>query len=154
MSSDTTATVTDFVTQLMHYLNIEDVKVDSEDLEDRLHVTIQVPDSESGILIGHHGETVASLQRVVNVSFMKALDGKRVVLNINDYKEKRESIVLSMAERYIERLKQTGEPQVLPYLPANERLVIHVAYKDDPEIETHSEGDGRQRKLILALRQN
>ncbi len=152
MSATTVTAVNEYVTELMKYVSIENVDVKSEELDDRIHVHILVDENESGILIGHHGDTIASLQRIVNVSFIHDLDGKRVVLNINDYKEKRETIVLAMAQRYVERLKETGEPQVLPYLPANERLIVHVAYKNDPEVETRSEGEGRQRKLILLLR--
>lgn len=148
-----TDSVIDFTTQLLRYLEIENVEVTGKEDGGYLHVQISVDENDSGILIGHHGDTIASMQRLVNIGFINELEGKRVILNINDYKEKRESIVLAMTQRYVDRLKETGEPQVLPYLPANERLIIHMAYKDDPEIETHSEGEGKQRRMILQLRQ-
>lgn len=143
--------LTDYTNQLLQHVQLPEAQVDVEEDGEYIHLQITVDDSESGILIGHHGDTIASIQRLINVSFLKKLDGKRVVVNVNDYKQQRESVVLAMTERYAERLRTTGEPQALPYLPANERLIIHMAFKEDPEIETFSEGEGRQRKLILQL---
>lgn len=149
-----TDSVIDFTSELLHYLGIENVQVDGKEDEEYVHLQINVDENDSGILIGHHGDTIASLQRIINIGFFNELENKRIILNINDYKEKRESIVLAMTQRYVDRLQETHEPQVLPYLPANERLLIHMAYKDDPEIETHSDGEGRQRRIVLQFKQS
>lgn len=144
--------VQDYVTDVLAHMGVTPTTVVVEQKDDRIEVNIDLPEQESGMLIGHHGETIASLQRLANISF-RTQELPKIVVNVNDYSEKRKESLVEMAERFAERAIETGHPQVLPFLPSHERLVIHQALTDHPEVETYSDGEGRQRRLIVALKQ-
>lgn len=143
--------VNSFIQDLLAHLGVEgDVEVTETD--EYITVQINVSDQDSGILIGHHGETIRALQLIANTVFRKAAEDKRVTVNVNDYREKREEQLQQMAHRYAERAVQSGVKQVLPFLTAAERLVIHTTLKDHPEVSTQSEGDGMARRLVVRLK--
>ncbi len=139
-----------YVQDLLSHMGVSDAQTSAEENDGTITIQINVSDEESGMLIGHHGETISALQRMVTVSFRDTLEEKRVVVNVNDYKEKRDDVLKNMANRFAQRVIESGNPQYLPYLPANERLVIHMTLKDHPQVETHSEGEGLQRRLYIS----
>lgn len=142
----------DYTQDLLGHMGVSGSSVRLEESEDTYQITIDVSEQESGMLIGHHGETISAFQRLLNVSFRDKLNDKRVLLNINDYKQQREEVLKNMAERYAQRAIESGRPQVLPYLSASERLVIHVALKDHDQVATESEGEGAERRLVVSLK--
>lgn len=142
--------ITDYAQDLLAHMGIADAQVTVNENDDSIVVQIAVSDQESGMLIGHHGETISALQRMLNISFREKVGEKRVVVNINDYKEQREEVLKNMARRFADRALESGSDQVLPFLPANERLIIHMELKNNDQVETHSEGEGAQRRLIVS----
>lgn len=143
--------VQDYVTDVLAHMGVNPTHISLATNDDRLDVTIELPEEESGMLIGHHGETIASLQRLANISFRND-ELPKIVINVNDYTQKRKEALEEMAQRFAERAIESGRPQVLPFLPSHERLVIHMALQDHTEVETYSDGEGRQRRLIVALK--
>ena len=144
--------LTDYTQDLLAHMGVSGATVEIEETDDSYQINIAVSDQESGMLIGHHGETISALQRMLNVSFRDKLSDKRVIVNINDYKQKREEVLRNMADRYAQRAIESGRPQVLPFLSASERLVIHVTLKDHPEVMTESEGEGQQRRVVVSFK--
>lgn len=142
--------IIDYTQDLLAHLGVQGAQVSVEETDEETIVQIDVSEQESGMLIGHHGETIGSLQRMVNTVFRSSPDDKRIVVNINDYRQKREEVLKNMALRFAQRAIESGQPQTLPFLSANERLVIHVELKDHPDVETHSEGEGHDRRLIVS----
>lgn len=129
-----------------------DIKI-VKDENDYYHIDIAT--DETGLLIGFHGETIRALELMIKLAAYKA-EGKQVkiLLNIGDYREKKEERLHFLADRMVERLKeQAGEPVTFPYLAPYERRVIHLYFQDNPEFETVSEGEGPTRRLILRMRQ-
>ncbi len=111
---------------------------------------VQLETEESGLLIGYHGETLASLQMIVGlVVFRKLGEWSRVVIEIGDYRARREEQLRAMAESYAAQVLATGESVYLPFLPPIERRVVHLALQDRRDIKTESEGEGRMRRLVI-----
>lgn len=118
--------------------------------EDPIEVQIDASPEDSGILIGFHGETLSALQLIVGQLVYKNLgEWRRIVLNIGDYREKRQRSLETMAINASQRAKQTNQPVVLPYLTSSERRLIHLSLANDPDVKTYSEGEGRRRRLII-----
>lgn len=139
-----------YTQDLLAHMGVTGADVSVNDEEKDVLIQISVSDQESGMLIGHHGETISALQKMINISFRDLSDEKRIIVNINDYKQKREEVLVNMAHRFAERALESGQPQYLPFLPANERLVVHVELKDHPDVTTQSEGEGAQRRLVIS----
>lgn len=106
--------------------------------------------NKQGILIGKHGKVLNALQYLAQVFIHRAATNKlSVVVNVGDYREKRQAILQRLAERTAEKVKQTGRPVFLEPMPAFERKQIHYTLSKDEYIKTHSEGDEPYRYLVV-----
>ncbi|MBL1225473.1 RNA-binding cell elongation regulator Jag/EloR [Enterococcus sp. BWR-S5] len=103
-----------------------------------------------GILIGKHGKVLNAMQYLAQVFIHRAASNKlSVVVNVGDYREKRQAILKRLAERTAEKVKRTGQPVFLEPMPAFERKQIHFTLSKDDYIKTHSEGDEPYRYLVV-----
>ncbi len=144
--------------ELLKLLGIEDAKVKAEKVEEDEEGQegegrvweVQIETERAGILIGFHGETIAALQLMVGLIVYKNL-GKwqSILLNVGDYREKRKAQLERMALNAAQRVKFSGQAVALPFLNAAERRVIHLFLKEDGEVETESEGEERERRLVI-----
>lgn len=148
---DTSEVITQTTKELLELLDFPDSGVVvTQEQEGTINVAIEVSPEQSGILIGFHGETLASLQLIIaQVVYKRLGQWQRILVNIGDYREKRERSLKEMAENAAQRVKLTQKPVILPYLSSSERRLIHLSLADDPEIETFSEGMGRARRLTI-----
>lgn len=121
------------------------VEVDEQNV---VHISLET--EETGILIGYHGETLSAFQLILGLIIYKKL-GKwiRVVVNVGDYRQKREEVLKRIALKTAEKVRQTNEAIILPFLNSGERRIIHLTLKDDPDVYTESEGEGENRRLII-----
>lgn len=111
---------------------------------------VKVETEESGLLIGFHGETLGSFQLILGLIVYKKLGSwVRVVVEVGDYRARREEQLRAMAESYTAQVLATGQPISLPFLPPIERRIIHLALQDRPDVETESVGEGNQRRVII-----
>lgn len=125
----------------------------SDEEQDVILVQIETPENESGILIGFHGETISALQLIISQIVHKQMDDfQRISLNIGDYRQKREESLKTMALNVAQKVKQTKTPTSLPQLSGNDRRIVHITLADDPEVETTSQGEGRERRLVVSLK--
>lgn len=123
----------------------------TEDEEKRLNVQIDVGPEDSGMLIGFHGETLQAMQLILSqMIYKQAGQWRTITLNVGDYRQKRHLALESMAANAAQRVKLSGQSLTLPYLSSNERRLIHLAISQDPELETFSQGEGRDRRLVIA----
>ena len=141
------------VEELLKLLDFEAVVEISEDKENQI-IKIKCETEEPGVLIGHHGETLSALQLVLGIMVNKKLGGewKRIVVDVGDYREKREETLRRMALTSAQKAYFSGEPVVFSFLSPWERRTIHLALKDDSRVETCSEGEGEERKLVIKPR--
>jgi spoIIIJ-associated protein len=151
--------LTTFLTQLCEHcgLSTEEIKIDIVENEERTIINLDVPEEDSGIFIGHHGDSIDSIQRIIRVIFQKEFEGKRVVLNINGYREKREDRLKDLTYSVANKVLDTKrEHDFHNFLPAHERYIIHAtlaAEAEFSELESVSEGVGRNRKLVIRLKE-
>ena len=134
----------------------EQVSVDVEETEDIVSVNFNLPAEDSGLFIGFHGETLSSVQRLVRIIFQKEYGDKKIILNINNYREQRVEKLQEMAHSIARRVLESGRSYTFAYLPPNERFVIHTIISETPEyssLESVSEGEGQQRYLVIRPKQ-
>ncbi len=115
-------------------------------------VELEIEDDEgSGLLIGRYGTTLDALQLIVAMGANAGItDGCRVILDIHGYRRRRDETLRSMAQSHATQAKQTSQPQTITDLKGYERRIIHMELRDDPEVETYSEGQGRDRRIVIA----
>lgn len=113
-------------------------------------ITIQLQTEEPGLLIGYHGQTLDSLQRLLSLMvYHQKGEWIRLLVNVNDYRQKRQIILEKMALSVAQKVKFSGESQTLLPMSSFERRIIHLALAKDPEVETDSEGEGGQRRVVV-----
>jgi len=116
-------------------------------------VTLNIEGEDLGILIGRHGATLDAIQLIVAISANRDVeDGARVVIDAEGYRERHRQMLEARAHQHAEEAKTTGREVVIPDLKGYERRYMHVALKDDPDVETYSEGEGDDRVLVISPR--
>ena len=149
-SPDSEKRATDFLNKIFEITN-EDVTVDSQIDGEILKINLSGPDM--GIVIGKRGETLDALQHLTSLvvnrgdkSFLK------VSLDAENYREKRNVALESLAGKLANKAMRTGRNQTLEPMNAYERRIIHSALQDHESVTTYSIGQGVNRKVVIALK--
>ena len=127
----------------------ENLSVNSE-VEDGI-IMLQVETSElNSILIGRNAETLRSLQYLVSTALRNNdAELNRVNVDIADYKKQREEKVAEKAREWIEGVRSTGDSYIAR-INAADRRVVHRVASEYEDIRTFSEGEGRDRRIVIA----
>ncbi len=114
-------------------------------------VILDISGDDLGLLIGWRGETLRALQTAVNLMLgdEDGAEGRRVILDVERYRARREEQVRELALRLGARVKRTGERYTLDPMHAYERRVIHLTLADDPGIRTESSGKEPARRVVI-----
>ncbi len=115
---------------------------------------IDLAGEDSGLLIGRRGQTLQALQFLVNLIVRKQFEGVRVVLDVENYRQRRESQLRDMAEKVAERVAQTNRSITLEPMPPADRRIIHTSLTDNPGVSTESTGEGEGRKVTIMPTRN
>lgn len=116
-------------------------------------VTLRLHGADMGILIGKHGQTLDSLQYLTNLVANKNSDERvRVVIDVEDYRDRRIETLTRLARRLADKVKRTGERVALEPMNPHERKIIHMALQRDNRVTTLSEGDDPFRHVVIELR--
>ena len=104
-----------------------------------------------GLLIGKHGQTIDAIQYLANAIVYRgqAEDRKAIVVDAAGYRERRKASLDALAVRSAERVVATGQRVELEPMTAVERKIVHEKLKDDPEVETASEGNEPNRFVVI-----
>lgn len=139
-----------YLEDLLAFFEIN-VEVDVMMSEDVLEAT--VPSTEfNSILIGRSAETLRSIQYLLSTTLRNQnADVTRVNIDIADYKKQRAEKIAEQAREWIEDVRKTGDSHVAS-LNAADRRVVHQLASEYDDIQTFSEGEGRERKIIIAQR--
>ncbi|PIU83103.1 MAG: hypothetical protein COS68_05870 [Elusimicrobia bacterium CG06_land_8_20_14_3_00_38_11] len=112
-------------------------------------IVLNISSDDSAILIGRQGQTIAALEYILKLILSKQESrGVKVTLDIDGYLERKNEKIVNKAREIEERVKMKNEPVEIK-LPASERKIIHLTLKDSEFVETVSEGEGEDRKLIV-----
>ena len=118
--------------------------------EDEESIDVVISSDDPGMIIGHHGDTLDSLQLVLSLMIAKELgEFKRVSLEVGDYKRNRADYLRNLAEQTKHRALSEGREIPLPDLKAWERREIHMYLADDQEVISESQGEGKERTLVV-----
>jgi spoIIIJ-associated protein len=115
---------------------------------------IDLAGEDSGLLIGRRGQTLQALQFLVNLIVRKQFEGVRVVLDVENYRQRREVQLRDMATKVAERVAQTNRSITLEPMPPADRRIIHTSLTDHPGVSTESTGEGEGRKVMIMPSRN
>ncbi|MDR7868746.1 MAG: RNA-binding cell elongation regulator Jag/EloR [Sporomusaceae bacterium] len=116
-------------------------------------VTLNLRGEDLGILIGKHGQTLDALQYLTNLAAHRESEERvRIIIDVEDYRKRREETLVRLAQRLADRVKLRGEKVVLEPMSPHERKIIHTALQDDLRVTTFSEGEEPFRKVVIALK--
>ena len=120
-------------------------------VEETITLHVEGADEEAmGLLIGRRGDTLRSLQFMVNlIAGRSSRRWPQIVVDVGNYRQRRQEMLESMARRMAERVRQTGRPHPFEPMSGADRRSIHLALRDDPPVYTESEGEGERRKIVI-----
>ena len=128
-----------------------DADVEIEESEDS--ILLKVVGKDIGIVIGRRGETLDSLQYLTSLVINKGQeDYKRVVIDIENYRQKREETLVKLANRLAERVIKYKKSITLEPMNPYERRIIHSTLQNNKYIETYSLGDEPNRKVVITIK--
>lgn len=150
MAKSKTNATEEKIKEVFDLLGIED-SFDVNETEDSIDVVINSEDP--GMIIGHHGDTLDSLQLILSLVIAKATgEFKRVSLEVGDYKRNRADYLRNLAEQTKQRALTEGREIFLPSLKPWERREVHMYLAEDQEVISESVGEGKERTLVVKPR--
>jgi len=103
-----------------------------------------------GVLIGRRGETLRDLQYLTCLMVSRKLQHwPNLVVDVQHYKQRRERSLRDLAQRMADKVRESGQPVHLEPMPPNERRIVHLTLRDDPDVFTESYGQDERRKVVI-----
>ena len=140
----------DFLNTIFKLMKLE---IQIEKIEKQENTVFNIRGNDLGILIGKHGQTLDALQYLTNLTANRDASSKvRIVLDVEDYRQRRAETLTRLAGRLADNVRRRGEKVMLEPMSSNERKIIHMALQNDQRIVTYSEGEEPYRKVVIALK--
>ena len=134
--------------RVVHGLGLH-ATVDIEESEDEIRATVN--GEELGLLIGKHGATIDAVQHLAfRAAYRGYEDRKQVIVDAAGYRERRETALHRMADRAAAEALRFDRPVELEPMRPGERKVVHLYLRERTDVETHSEGDEPDRRLVIS----
>jgi spoIIIJ-associated protein len=115
-------------------------------------VTVTCTGADLGLLIGKHGQTIDAIQYLANAVVRAGGGEHEIIVDAAGYRARRRGTLTGVAERSAKLAAATGNPVELDPMTAVERKIVHEALKEDPEVETRSEGTEPNRYVVVLPR--
>jgi spoIIIJ-associated protein len=136
------------VGRIVHALGLR-ATVDIEETEEEVRATVN--GDELGLLIGKHGTTIDAVQHLAfRAAYRGREDRKQVTVDAAGYRERRETALHRMADRAAAEALRYDRPVELEPMRAPERKIVHTYLSERGDVETHSEGDEPDRRLVVS----
>lgn len=144
----------DAKTFLVNVLSSMNINADIDIKEENDIIKINLKGPKMGLVIGYRGETLDSLQYLVSLVVNKNHENtyKKVVLDAENYRHKREETLIKVAQKTAYKVKKSGRPYKLEPMNPYERRIIHSALQEYTDINTYSEGEEPFRRIIISLK--
>jgi len=127
------------------------VTVEREDEAEAVRLNVQ--GSDLGLLIGRRGQTLDSLQYLVNIVANRHSDRHlRIVLDAEQFRERRRQTLEALADRMAMRVIKSGKEVVLEPMTSQERKIIHTRLQGRNDVDTYSQGNEPNRRIVIALK--
>lgn len=141
-------------------LKLADVEGDFEILESKNDkeeesIEIVLNTKDTGVVIGYHGDTLEGLQLVLALCVARKL-GRfiRISIDVGDYKKNRTEWLKTLALETKARVLAENKEMIIPELKSWERRVVHLLLQEDKEVISESQGEGRDRVLVVKPKGN
>ena len=139
---------------LRNILDNMDIKAEISIKEENDVLYIDLTGPKMGIIIGYRGETLDSLQYLCSLVVNKdhSIAYKKVVLDTESYRKKREETLIRVAEKTAYKVRKNGRPYRLEPMNPYERRIIHSALQDNEFVYTYSDGDEPHRRVVVDIK--
>lgn len=119
-------------------------------VEDTQSIALNIEGEDLGILIGHRGQTLVSLQYIVRLIVGNQTSARPpLTVDVEGYKQRQCEALRTLAWRIAEQVKVSGESVALEPMTAFDRRIIHLVLADDTEVVTESIGEGEARRVVI-----
>ena len=134
--------------EVLAYMGI-DYSSSVEEMPDTTFININSSGLD-GLLIGRRGETLASIQHVVNRIFTSRTGRhSKVTVDVGGYSKRKHRLLIEKSQKVAEKVRRTGKESDFEPLKAAERRIIHLAISDFDDVTTYTIGDGLLRKVVI-----
>ena len=117
---------------------------------DKDEIAVEIFGGDPGKIIGRGGRTLGALEYVANAVLNRGdQQDVRVNIDVGGYKVRRDDRLRNVARKAAGRVRDTGQQFGLEIMTAAERRVVHMALADDSSVTTESEGQGRDRRVVV-----
>jgi len=150
LKDDSVEKAVDFLYDIFEKMHIA-VHISVEENEDT--ITLNIEGKDGGIIIGRRGETLDALQYLVSLVVNKDRETyKRIILDIENYRDKRRETLVNLANRLAEKVISSRKSIALEPMNPYERRIIHSALQDNKRVRTYSVGDEPNRRVVISLK--
>jgi len=137
----------EFLTEIFAKMGVS-ANLNIEETEEE--ISIDIIGSSLGVLIGHRGETLDALQYLTSLVVNKDAETyKRLLLDTENYRQKRESALIKLANKLAKKVIDTNRRVKLEPMNPYERRVIHATLQGNPKIKTYSQGEEPHRNVVI-----
>lgn len=146
-SSDIIMYVSKYLNHMIYLYNqIGEVEVKEEGKD----FLAYIKGDDLSMFIGYHGEVLEAFQRIINTTLQNKFDFRgRLFLDVQGYKDRRKKTLVDLAKRMAKNVVSTKKSYSLEPMNSYERRIIHTALQGYKNVSTHSEGEGKERHLII-----
>lgn len=132
---------------------VEVSQAEPADGEEAAPTVLDIKGADMGLLIGRRGETLRDLQFITRLIVSRKVGHwPNLVVDVEGYRQHREQALIQLARRIADKVRQTGQALPLEPMPPNERRIVHLTLRDDPDVMTESTGEGDARKVVIMPR--
>lgn len=111
---------------------------------------IDIRGSDLGLLIGRRGETLESLQYLVNLVVQRRTGTRQSIeIDVEGYRARRVVALQKLAARMAEQVRRSDRPSALEPMSARDRRIVHLALQEEDGVTTESSGEGENRKVVI-----
>lgn len=148
---DTADVVRTIIGEVLGFMGVEH-SIDIEESDDTTFVNISSSGLD-GLLIGRRGETLTSIQHVVNRVFTSRTGRhSKITVDVGGYVRRKHRLLVEKAQKVAERVRRTQKEYDFEPLKASERRIIHLAVSEFDDVTTYTIGDGLLRKVVISPR--
>lgn len=143
------AILDDLVGAIVDALGLTEAEVTTVEADGVLTTTVS--GEELGLFIGRHGQTIDAVQHLAQRAVATFTgEQRRVVVDAEGYRERRQDVLERQADEAADEACRLGQPVPLEPMSASERRLVHEFLRDRTDVETHSEGEGGDRRLVVS----
>ena len=140
---------------LKDWLNKVDESLEYSIKVEDFTIMIDINGNAAGLLIGYRGETLNAMQTILSTIANRNFNDRiRLILDIENYREKRAKILEELAEKVSKTVLKNGKDITLEPMSAYERKIIHSKLQENTKVETYSIGEGDNRRVVISKIKN